>query len=79
MTKFTKCPDCLAMEALRVAVEKQGRQWKHGQTCQTCKGSGRVREMKRAYDKRRKEMSGEEWTEYDARFERERERMEKDE
>jgi hypothetical protein len=35
--------------------------------------------MKRAYDKRRKEMSGEEWTEYDARFERERERMEKDE
>lgn len=76
---MVKCPDCAAMDALKKKIEALGKKWTSGKSCDRCHGSGRVPERRHKPEPRRKDMSGEEWTEADAFWERERERMERDE
>lgn len=78
--KTRPCAMCAAVEALRRVIAK-GAHPKKYPPCQYCGGSGVVADnaRPRRLEKRRKDMSGEEWTEADAYWERERERMEKDE
>jgi DnaJ-class molecular chaperone len=78
MTKLKNCPDCAAIEAFKQRIEKSGRKWIPSQKpCDRCNGSGKVKDYPSKPDKRRKDMSGEEWMEEDARWEREREYMER--
>jgi DnaJ-class molecular chaperone len=78
MTKLKNCPDCAAIEAFKQRIEKSGRKWIPSQKpCDRCNGSGKVKDHPSKPVKRRKDMSGEEWMEEDARWEREREYMER--
>ena len=71
----SKCPSCAVNNALALKGWKVPEQ----ASCKTCKGTGEIAAHKPSPDRRRKDMSGEEWTEHDARWERERERMEREE
>lgn len=77
--KTRPCAMCAAVEALRRVIAK-GAHPKKFPPCEYCGGSGVVPDKpQRRRDKRRKDMTGEEWTEAEAYWERERERMERDE
>ena len=78
--KTRPCAMCEAVKAIKRIVPKQ-RHPSSTPPCQYCGGSGVVADnaRPRRLEKRRKDMTGEEWTEADAYWERERERMEREE
>ena len=84
MTRLITCPDCAAKAAFNQALLKANKTNNHFHQayCNRCRGSGKIRDDRdknRRFEKRRKDMSGEEWTEADAYWDRERERMEREE
>ncbi len=76
-----KTMPCALCEAVKAIERKFGKHMQaRPRNCEHCGGTGQVRDIrKKHYEKRRKDMTGEEWTEADARWEREREYMERDE
>jgi hypothetical protein len=76
-----KTKPCALCEAIKAIERKFGKRAQMGpKNCEACGGTGLVPDIKHhRYEKRRKDMTGEEWTEADSRWEREREYMEREE